>query len=164
MKTTFSTILFLISFVGFCFSQSKSVDPSISTGITLYENGGKTGYNLNGNLLLKTGTYTGIRFGLGLNSFPSSGSSSNYVQSRVCFSAGDYREQSEVQPYGFAGFGADFVITSGNSEPYFGLSFGGGIRVKISPKLRLFGEFQYNVLATKGLPTYYYPIRFGLVF
>ena len=74
---------------------------------------------------------------------------------------------NSINPYGIIGAGAYFLQKEGveNWRTNFGISFGGGISVKISErKVYLFVEAQYNYNFTTESEKSYIPIKLGFIF
>ena len=74
---------------------------------------------------------------------------------------------NSINPYGIIGAGAYFLQKEGveNWRTNFGVSFGGGISVKISErKVYLFAEAQYNYNFTIESEKSYIPIKLGFIF
>ena len=59
--------------------------------------------------------------------------------------------------------GTQIPVNSSNSESAFGILFGGGIDIPVSPTIKIFLEAGYTLGFTKGESTGYLPIKSGLV-
>lgn len=163
------------------FSQDMKIFGQVSAGVSIpaiesdFPDNYKTGFNVgvaSGSYLSE---YLALRASVFYNNFqgknlPANTSSSfNLVSISGDIVLGDFKKNSKINPYGFAGL-SSYVLSIkttvygasvSSSDTKIGFQLGGGVNIKTSSNLGFFAEATFNYIFNDGYAKGYVPLRVG---